>query len=161
MVHRSKQLAAGVLALLFTVICSGKDKGASLKEVHDEKYKPGQVWSYKTRANESESTLTILRVEEIDSQKRILHIRVDHIQLTNCKGGTAPDSFEHMPFSKEALNESAIKFIRKGEVPDFRAGYSEWRAAWHAGNAGYYTITVARALDVAQKTFDHGLGCPK
>jgi hypothetical protein len=159
MVHRSKQLAAGMLALLFTAICSGKDKGASLREVHDEKYKPGQVWSYKTRANEQESTLTILRVEETPEKKRIVHIRVDHIQLANCTGGPAPDTFEHMPFSKEALNESVIKVVHTGGVPDFRSGYSEWRRAWDAGNAGYYTISVALALDVGQKTFDHSVGC--
>ena len=157
--HRSKQLVPAVAALLFTAICLGKDKGASLKEVHDEKYKPGQVWSYKTRANEQESTLTILRVEETPEKKRIVHIRVDHIQLTNCTGKPAPDTFEHMPFSKEALNESVIKVVHTGAVPDFRSGYSEWRIAWDAGNAGYYTISVALGLDVAQKTFDHGVGC--
>jgi hypothetical protein len=159
MVHRSKQRAAGVLAILFTMICAGKDKGASLKVLHDEKYKPGQVWTYKTRANEQESTLTILRVEEMPDKKRIVHIRVDHIPLTNCTGGRAPDTFEHMPFSKEALNESVIEVVRTGTVPDFRSGYSEWRAAWDAGNAGYYTISVALALEVGQKTFDHGVGC--
>ena len=155
--HRSKQVA--VLGLVLTAICLGRDKGASLKEVHDEKYKPGQVWSYKTRPSEQQSTLTILRVEETPEKKRIVHIRVDHIQLTNCKGGPAPDTFEHMPFSKEALNESVVKVIRTGAVPDFHSGYSEWRAAWDAGNAGYYTIAVALALNVAQKTFDRGIGC--
>ena len=120
--HRLKQLAAGVLALLFTTICSGKDKGASLREVHDEKYKPGQVWSYKTRSNEQESTLTILRVEETQEKKRIVHIRVDHIQLTDCTGGPAPDTFEHMPFAKDALDESVTKVVRTGAVPDFRGG---------------------------------------
>lgn len=157
--HRSKQLAAGVLALLFTAVCLGKGKGAVLKEVQDEKYIPGQVWTYKTRANEQESTLTILRVEETAGRKRIVHIRVDHIQLTNCTGGPAPDTLEHMPFSKEALDESAVKVIRTGTVPDFRSGYSEWRAAWDAGGAGFYMVSVALALDVAQKTFDHGVGC--
>ncbi len=157
--HRSKQLAATVLALLFTAICLGTDKGASLKEVHDEKYKPGQVWSYKTRVNEQESTLTILRLEETPEKKRIVHVRVDHIQLTNCTGGPAPNTFEHMPFAKDALDQSVIKVVRTGAVPDFRSGYSEWRAAWDAGKASYYTISVALALDFGQKTFAQGVGC--
>ncbi|HEU4415914.1 MAG TPA: hypothetical protein VFT65_14105 [Candidatus Angelobacter sp.] len=159
MVHRSKQIAAAMFALLFTTISVAASKGAELKEVHDDKYKPGQVWSYRTRANEQESTLTILRVDETPDKKRIVHIRVDHVQLTNCKGGQAPDTFEHMPFSREALNEGVLKVIRTGPVPDFRSGYSEWRAGWDAGKAGYYTISVALALDVAQKTFDQGVGC--
>lgn len=159
--HRSTQVAVIFLSLTFASISFAKNKNADLKEVSDDKYKPGQVWSYKTRADEHESTLTILRVEQGPEKKRIVHIRVDHVQLTNCTGGPAPDNFEHMPFAKEALDESVLKVIRRGAVPDFHNGYSEWRAAWDAGNAGYYTITVSLALDVAQKTFDHGLGCPK
>jgi hypothetical protein len=69
--------------------------------------------------------------------------------------------FEHMPFSRESLDESVVKMLHAGKVPDFNNGYSQWRAAWDAGDAGAYTITVARALDVAQVTFDQGIGCSK
>ena len=158
---RSTRLSIGVLALMLGAMCFANSNGGNLKEVSDDKFKPGQVWSYKTRANEEDSSLTILRVEEAREKKRIVHIRVDHIQLTNCTGGPAPDTFEHMPFPKEALDESVLKVVRRGAVPDFHNGYSEWRAGWNAGKAGYYTITVSLALEVAQKTFDQGLGCPK
>jgi hypothetical protein len=146
----------GVLVLVLTAI--GAAKG-NLKTVSDEKYKPGQVWSYKTRTDEQGSTLTILRVEEGVDKKRIVHIRVDRIHLRNCRGGPEPESFEHMPFSREALDLSTIKTVSIGPVPDFKNGYTEWRSAWDAGQAGYYTITVAEAIEVAQKNFSHGLGC--
>jgi hypothetical protein len=64
-----------------------------------------------------------------------------------------------MPFSREALDLSAIKTVGTVAVPDFKNGYSQWRSAWDAGQAGYYTITVAEAIEVAQKNFTHGLGC--
>jgi hypothetical protein len=144
-------------ALIVGLTAIGAAKG-NLKTVTDEKYKSGQVWSYKTRPGEQGSTLTILRIEEAD-KKRIVHIRVDHIHLKNCLGGPEPESFEHMPFSREALDLSAIKTVGTVAVPDFKNGYSQWRSAWDAGQAGYYTITVAEAIEVAQKNFTHGLGC--
>lgn len=149
-----------VLSLLTVVVASSAQRADTLKEVQDTKYKPGQVWSYKTRTNEQKSTITILRVDETPQAKRIVHIRVEHVQLTNCRGGNAPDTFEHMPFSNEALDQSVLKVVRSDKVPDFEDGYASWRAAWDAKKAGYYTISVAEALDVAQKNFNQGIGCP-
>ena len=153
---RWTQFCVVILVLTFL----GAAKGA-LRTVNDEKYKPGQVWSYKTRVGEEKSTITILRVEELADKKRIVHIRVDQIHLKNCRGGPEPESFEHMPFAREALDSSTVKLLNTGPVPDFKNGYSEWRSAWDANNAGIYTITVLEALDVSQATFDKGLGCSK
>lgn len=155
---QSRFLAA--LSLLTVIAASSALTEDTLKEVQDAQYKPGQVWSYKTRPNEQKSTITILRVDETPQAKRIVHIRVEHVQLTNCRGGNAPDTFEHMPFSKEALDQSVLKIVRTGKVPDFENGYANWRAAWDAKKAGYYTISIAEALDVAQKNFNQGIGCP-
>ena len=151
-----RRLCAVVLVFTSLAIAKG-----GLKTVNDEKYKPGQVWSYKTRGDEEKSTITILRIEELADKKRIIHIRVDHIHLKNCRGGPEPESFEHMPFAREALDSSTVKLLNTGPVPDFKNGYDEWRSAWDANNAGIYTITVAQALDVSQATFDQSLGCSK
>jgi hypothetical protein len=148
------------LSLLAMIVISSAQTEDTLKEVQDTKYKPGQVWSYKARPDEQKSTITILRVDETPKAKRIVHIRVDHVQLTNCQGGNAPNTFEHMPFAKEALDQSVLKVVRTSKVPDFENGYAAWRAGWDAKKAGYYTIPVAEALDVAQKTFNQGIGCP-
>jgi hypothetical protein len=40
----------------------------------DPKFKPGQVWSYKTRPGEERSTITILRVESSPKLGMIVHI---------------------------------------------------------------------------------------
>jgi hypothetical protein len=66
-----------------------------------------------------------------------------------------------MPFFKNALDDSSLRVLRTGEAPDYTDGYYEWRKGWDAGTAGAYTVTVGQALDVAQATFSHGLGCPK
>lgn len=131
----------------------------TLKEVRDAKYKPGQVWSYKTRSGEDASTLTILRVEEDQKKRRIVHIRVDHIRLRNCTGGPEPDTAQHMPFARDALDSSVTKLLRTDSVPDYEDGYRQWREGWDAGKAGVYTVSVAAAVDVMQQSFSQGLGC--
>src|SRR5215471_15716123 len=127
------------LGLIIAALCWPKSFDTKLKEVSDPKYKPGQVWTYTTRPGEEQSTLTILRVEELSDKKRIVHIRVDHIRLKNCTGGPEPDNVQHMPFVRYALDASVIKLIRSGDVPDYEEGYSEWRNAWDTHKAGFYT----------------------
>jgi hypothetical protein len=134
---------------------------SNLKEVKDDKYKPGQVWSYNARSGEEASTLIILRVEEAPQGRRIVHIHVDGIRLKNCTGGPEPDTVAHMPFAKEFIDASVVKQLRTTAVPSFKDGYSEWRRGWDAGKAGFYTITVSQAIEVMQKNFDSGLGCSR
>jgi hypothetical protein len=154
-----KRPVAALLSVAMIGLVAAKSPKGFLKEVTDPKYKPGQVWSYKTRPGEKNSTLTVLRVEAVGA-KRIVHIRVDKIRLKNCLGGPEPDNIEHMPFSREALDQSVIASVRTVPLPNFESGYHEWRTAWNAGKAGFYTITVAEAVEVSQKTFSKGLGCP-
>jgi hypothetical protein len=66
----------------------------------DSTYKPGQVWSYKTRPGEASSTITILRVEATPKLGTIIHVRVDDIHFSSCKGGPAPTSLAHAPFAR-------------------------------------------------------------
>jgi hypothetical protein len=149
-----------LLALTSALLAITKTSSFKLEEIADPKYKPGQVWRYKTRPGEDSSTVTVLRIES-SGDKTIVHIRVDNIHLRNCLGGPEPDKFEHMPFAREALDQSVSKLLKSVDVPEYKEGYTEWRNAWEAGKAGFYTVSVAKALDVAQATFDQGLGCPK
>jgi hypothetical protein len=161
---RKLTLSAVILGTCLAALALvGADK-AALKEVVDEKYKPGQVWSYKTRPGEESSTFTVLRVEEAAKGQdtvRIVHIHVDGIRLKNCTGGPEPDTVAHMPFAKASIDDSAIKNVRTGSVPSFEDGYSEWLKGWDAHKAGFYTISVSQAIEVMQATFSQGLGCPK
>lgn len=148
-------LTAGLAAL-----AAAKSDKTELKKVKDDKYKPGQVWSYKTRPGEETSTITILRVDEAPQGKRIVHIHVDGIRLKNCTGGPEPDTVAHMPFAREFIEQSVVENLRTVDVPAFEEGYSDWRRGWDAGKAGFYTITVSQAIDVMQYTFSKGIGCP-
>jgi hypothetical protein len=121
----------------------------------DSKYRPGQVWKYKTRPREETSTVTILKIESLPKLGTIIHIRVEKIRLRNCTGGPEPDKFEHMPFTRDAIERSVTKLEKEADVPDFQDGYNEWRKAC----GGVYTITVAEAIEVSEQNFRKNLGC--
>ncbi len=124
----------------------------------DEKFHPGQVWQYKPRAGEENSFLTVLKVESVPKLGTIVHVRVDKIRLKNCAGGPEPETIEHMPFSREAIERSVTKLTKDfGDVPDFQFGYDQWRAAC----GGVYTITVAEIVQVNQATFNAMGECKK
>jgi hypothetical protein len=85
---------AGSWALLALTLCSSQcvlatEKGpcAVPQATTDAKYSAGQIWGYKTRPGESDSTVTILRVETLPKIGEIVHLRIDEIRLRNCSGG--------------------------------------------------------------------------
>jgi hypothetical protein len=126
------------------------------QEVTDSKFHVGQVWRYKTRPNEEQATLTILRIESLPKPGVIIHVRVDDIRLRNCTGGPEPNSIAHMPFARDAIERSVVKLAKEGgAVPEFQDGYDAWRRAC----GGVYTITVAEAIEANEKTFNAGRGC--
>ena len=147
------------LSLLFAAITlsqgfAADEKCAQPTVVDDPTYKPGQVWSYKTRPGEDESTITILRVESTPKLGTIVHVRIDKFRLENCKGNTGDSTMDHAPFAKAAIDKSVVKMLRtEKDIPDFDEGYKDWLS--HCG--GVYKMTVAEALTATNKTMkDHG-----
>ena len=124
----------------------------------DPKFHAGDVWQYKTRAGEEKSTLAILKVERT-SRLTIVHISVENIRMFNCTGGPEPNKFEHMPFDRSALDASVTKRVAEHSPLPTLEGYEEWKAAFLQKHAGVYTISVAEALNVAEATFQSGVGC--
>lgn len=135
-------------------------KDTQLKEVGDEKFRPGDVWTYKTREGEKNSHITVLKIESSPELGIIVHVAVDGIRLANCHGGPEPDNIPHMPFARRALEESVTENIATGgQVPDYQEGYKEWRAAYEKKRAGIYIISVSDAIGVAEETYRKGAGC--
>jgi len=151
----SKTISIALLTI--AAMCHAGDKTCPVPSpAQDSKFHPGQVWQYKARPGEEKSTLTILKVESLPKGVIVVHVRVEGIRLRNCADGPEPDKFEHMPFVRDALEHSVTKILKEnGEVPDFKAGYQEWRNAC----GGVYTISVAEAIKVAETTFQQNLGC--
>ena len=149
-------VAVPMLFLFHTLTAQEKPRPcANPEDAKDSKFAPGQVWEYMTRQNEESSTLTILKVESLPKMGTIVHVRVDKVRLRNCTGGPEPNKFEHMPFTRDAIERSVTHMVKQDRAPEFRDGYDEWRKAC----GGVYTITVAEAITVGEETFRKNLGC--
>jgi hypothetical protein len=121
----------------------------------DRKFAAGQVWSFRSRDFEPDATVTILKVESFPKVGKIVHVRIDGIRLRNCSGGPEPTSIGHAPFTRDAIERSAIRLLRAGAVPTFEKGYDDWKS--HCG--GVYSIAVREMVVVNEKTFNSNSGC--
>jgi hypothetical protein len=119
-------------------------------KVSDPTFQPGQVWSYQTRPNETSSTLTILQVDRSAKLGIIVHVRVDGLQAHDPSGDLVP-SVEHMPFTRDAMLLSTTHLIRTATTLPTLEGYDRWRADC----GGVYSISVAHAVEVMEKTLNH------
>jgi hypothetical protein len=114
-------------------------------------FQEGQVWAYKTRPGEEESTLLINKVEDDAKLGRIYHISISKVQL---KGGplTLTSELPHLPVSLQTLQLSCTKLVRQSDPnPMYLPGYRIWRQAYDAGRAGIYTISISEILDLTEK----------
>jgi hypothetical protein len=135
-------------------------RDTTLTDSTDAKFTVGQVWHYRTRKGEEQSTLTILKIDKTPTLGLVIHVAIQGIQYHNCRGGEAPDYIAHMPFSKKALESSVTELAGSGQpIPDFFDAYNQWRGLYGEHKAGIYTSTVAESLDFGEKTFRKGIGC--
>jgi hypothetical protein len=127
---------------------------APLQDVTTSRYQVGQVWKYRTRPNEPDSLLTIVKVELQHSTAIAVHIHVDGLCLKPAEpGGTPGTTASHLPFSEEALDASVTNIVDQVVVlPDFEEGYMMWREAFLAGEAGIFSLTVAEVMDFIEST---------
>lgn len=112
---------------------------------NESDFTAGQVWKYKNRPGEEDSTLTILDVEEYEKDV-VVHIRIDRITMPLSTGIIA-DHIKHLPFSATALGSSVTSLI--GHIPGlppFLEGYAQWKNAFDAGKAGYWKMPVQDAV---------------
>lgn len=141
-----------VLLLLFTAVCTaGCNTGTApviYPDVKDNNFKVGQIWTYKTRAGEEKSTLTVLKVEKFTNTDTIVHIRVDGVKVYS---PAAPSGYSneitHMPFQKKALLGSVVSVVGQNDTTlALLSGYAAWRNAKDSGKAGYFVINVQQAI---------------
>lgn len=120
-------------------------------------YKEGQVWNYKTRANELESKLIILKVEEYETLGEVIHISVIGLAMVDDSNPSeVMDDIYHMPFSKEAIDDSVISFDDMTEIPNYSEGYEIWMESFVKGEAGVFSVLVSEAVEFMEKTINEG-----
>ncbi|MHC4342423.1 MAG: hypothetical protein ACYSX0_19690 [Planctomycetota bacterium] len=141
------------LAMTAAVIsaCSGEQAGK--EEAAVDEFRPGQVWTYKTRPGEEASRLIVCRVETHAKTGTIIHIHVEGVAFKN---PASPEgvgrTIGHMPFAATALRES-VKTLEstRESLPDYEEGYNAWKGAFDTGHAGTFTVSVAEGIDFMEQ----------
>ena len=159
----AKEKPTGVTQSAFPVfvevnlLSNMSDTAAPLQDVTTSKYKVGQVWAYRTRPNEPNSSLTVVKVELQYGTAVVVHIHVDDLNLKPAESGGLPGTTaSHLPFSENALDASVTNMIDHVVVlPDFEEGYMMWREAFLEGKAGIFSLTVAEVIDFIESTMSN------
>ena len=134
----------GLLVALAST-CAG---AADASDAQLVKLRAGQVWAYEARPGESDSVLTILRIEKYSDLGTVVHVRVDGIHMVNPLKGGAITDIPHLPFKELAVQRSVTHLLSTSPtVPDFREGYNTWRAAYQVGQAGAFDMPVRDVLN--------------
>ena len=120
-------------------------------------FKEGQVWSYRTRPQEPESTLQILRIEKYENDWEVIHICVHGLKMENAENPDSPfHEISHMPFSPDALKECVESVVGHSDLPDFHEGYDAWKEEHDKGNAGAFTVSVGETVEMMEETLKSG-----
>ncbi len=123
----------------------------------DPTYRVGDIWEYETRGGGERSKFVVVKVERSPKVGLIAHIGVDNLTWKSCAGEDVPQYVPHMPFSRKAIDASAVRRIATNrELPEYKEGYEEWRQVFVKGHAGIYTIRIKDAVAVAEETWRTG-----
>lgn len=118
-------------------------------ETQNSQFEVGQQWHYRTRSQEIGSTFTIVKTESYPALGNVIHISVAGLKIANAHHPSgATETASHLPFLEAALAQSATDLAAQSvPVPDdYREGYAQWKAAFDAGNAGAWGITLSEAI---------------
>ncbi|MBK9153329.1 MAG: hypothetical protein IPM25_03790 [Chloracidobacterium sp.] len=151
-------ILSAIFIFLFSTFLSSDVMAQTLTDskVEARSFQAGQVWSYKARQGESNSTFVVLKVDTDERSGNIVHIAVMDVKMKNRR---SPDGFSrtigHMPFSEKSLAQSAIKLLKENvELPEFEVGYRLWREAFDDKRAGYYTVSLAEAVNITEESLN-------
>ena len=98
-----------------------------------ENYEVGQVWSYKTRPQEPNSTLMILRIDNTSKLGPVVFVGVRDVRVMH-PSGKMLSSMSPLPFTRDALDQSVIKLVgTTDKVMSSNFGYQKWKEAQLAG----------------------------
>lgn len=116
--------------------------------------KSGQEWEYKTRPNETDSTLVIGQLEIHKEMGEIVHITVKNVKVRNPSANDGVGKhIQHIPISKASLENCLTKIKNENEVAEgIEQGIQEWRNA----EGGVFDLSVSEAVQCIEDVLISG-----
>ncbi|WP_115000744.1 hypothetical protein [Xanthomonas campestris] len=115
-------------------------------------YAVGQLWRCRGRHVGETPLLLINRIDEHPQGGQILHATLRELQIQHpgAPGGLL-ETLPHVPVIAQTLDRSDAALVGSSAPdPAYLPGYSEWKAAFDAGQAGSYGIAVAEILEIVE-----------
>lgn len=129
-------------------------KKPRLQPSQNSPFQAGERWTYRTRAEEPDSTFVVLRVDTLPGAQNVVHLRLEELRIPN---SLAPSGFTevagHLPVAQEQVSQSALAKIGTGEPLEWD-GYEHWKRDWERdwerGRAGHFRLFLAQIADFLQ-----------
>lgn len=104
-----------------------------------------QVWKYKTREIEKNSTVQIVKIENVGGNE-VIHLRINDVHFK--KDINTPSTVHHIPMDKEVFKNSITKLTGYKKVDaSYEDGYMQWREAFESGKGGIFTIGISEVME--------------
>jgi len=112
-------------------------------------FRVGQEWRFIGRPGDPKPTLVIVRVDTLSRIGEVIHVSVRGVRVLNAHAPAGyVEAVPHLPFTPAALERSVTTLAADSvKLPDFEAGYEEWRRA----QGGAFSVSVREALDLAEQ----------
>ena len=118
------------------------------------RYRPGQIWDYKTRPFEPLSTLTILKVWTPYEDYVVVHIAIEDLLFTRTNGEVIDVTLTHTVITPEALDQSVTELVGESSpIPDFSMEY----ASWERESGAAFERTVADVVTTLEEAWRYGV----
>lgn len=117
------------------------------------RYAVGQLWRCKGRTPDESPTLLINQIDQHPLGGEIYHVTLRDVRVRQpaLPSGWI-DSLPHAPVIAQTFERSDAVLIGT-DTPDpaYREGYAQWKAAFDAGNAGSFGVSVATILEIVER----------
>jgi hypothetical protein len=120
-------------------------------------FKPGQIWTFKSRPHEPDAFICVLAVDTNDKLGQVVSIAIARVKIPNVNlDGGIQESLPHAPITAAVLSEAVLDCVAtdgpRADDPSIEDAYRQWREPYDKGEAGVFTISPADILDIIEGT---------
>ena len=136
-------------ALIALALSQPVEAEEDLRSATSEKFSVGQVWKYKVREGESGARVHVGKIEAIRDHV-IIRVKLTGLEIK--VAGSVGSVVGHAPIAEDALARSVTEVSSEpADLEGFADGYSGWREAFDAGNAGWFTHSLAEVVAMIEQ----------
>ena len=145
-------IATLALAFFYQAPITNPCASGYTQNVWDERFEPGQRWSYSTRPQDKGSTLTILKIDEVPGIGTVVQIVVDNVLFDDAPERYRTESPHNVSLAmrRDSLDASVTSMLGIIQVPSRPDHYDQWQ---NNCNGLTYATSVADTMADAAACF--------